>query len=314
MKPAAEAGLLRPLSLGEIFDRALTLYVRNFSTFTLITVVIVVPLAILQFVMGQQESASFSQLLAQIQHPAKTPPDTVSGVQTAWTIAFIFLAFVLNGFVLVTIAAAVGRLYRAQTPDWGACYRIALRRTGAICVTLLCELATFVLVIFAGAFAMGSVFILAFLLLRSSPALGVASIVAAFLVIVIWMVGIVLCYLAYAFALSALGAEENGVGSAIGAGFARIFNRTELLRATLLCLALVVIYFGYSLLAVSVAAVLAVMKLYFVYVLINALLSLVVTALLGILIAVYYFDVRVRREGLDMQAQIDSLQTLPSSP
>ena len=41
-------------------------------------------------------------------------------------------------------------------------------------------------------------------------------------------------------------------------------------------------------------------------------ISLVTTSFFGILLAVYYFDVRVRREGLDMQAQIDVLQPAAS--
>jgi hypothetical protein len=41
----------------------------------------------------------------------------------------------------------------------------------------------------------------------------------------------------------------------------------------------------------------------------QGIVTLISTAFLGLLIAVYYFDVRVRREGLDMQAEIERLAT-----
>jgi energy-converting hydrogenase Eha subunit C len=42
--------------------------------------------------------------------------------------------------------------------------------------------------------------------------------------------------------------------------------------------------------------------------LVSAVISIVTTGFIGVLLAVYYFDVRIRREGLDMQSAIDRLQ------
>ncbi|HEY9180348.1 MAG TPA: hypothetical protein VIO32_06480, partial [Candidatus Baltobacteraceae bacterium] len=56
------AALLRPLTMGEIFDRAITLYVRNFVPFSLIVLVVVVPSAVMQYFAGLHASATFTQL------------------------------------------------------------------------------------------------------------------------------------------------------------------------------------------------------------------------------------------------------------
>lgn len=314
MNPAGEPVLLRPLSLGEIFDRALTLYVRNIALFTAIALVLVVPLAIAQYFAGLYASGSFAQMIAQIQHPGSTPPQAVSAEQSMWTFLMIALAVVLNAFAVVAIAVAVANLYRGEPVDWRACYARALQRAGAIVVTLLAEIAIFVIGIFAGAFLMAMVFVIAFLLVRASPVLGVIAFVAAVLVAIAWFLGIVLCYLSFGFALSAVGIEERGVGSAIGTGFSRIFNRSELLRAVLICLALSVVYIGFAIVSVAVAGTLESLNLHIVNVIVNSLLSLVSTALLGVLLVVYYFDVRVRREGLDMQAQIEGLHPVATAP
>lgn len=314
MQTAGETVPLRPLSLGEIFDRALTLYVRNFVPLTLIVSVLVVPLAVVQYFVGLHESSSITQILAQIEHPGKTLPTADAAAIEGWDLLLIVLAVLFNAFTVVAIAAAVGRVYRGEAPQWRACWTAALQRTGAILVTLLCELGVFVCVVFIGAIAITIVFIIAALVVRSSAALGIAAFAVAFVVGIAWFLAIVLSYLAFGFAFNAIGVENAPVGAAVGSGFSRIFNRSELLRAVLICLALAVIYIGISVLSMSVAAVFEVMHLYPLVVIVSALLSLVMTALLGVLLVVYYFDVRVRREGLDMQADMASLQPVTSSP
>lgn len=313
MHPAGDPAALRPLSLGEIFDRALTLYVQNFALFTLIELVVVLPLGIAQYFIGLHESSSFAQIIAQIQHPRSAPAPTSVGA-TGWPLLIVVLAVVLNAFSIVAIAFAVARTYRGEPADWRASYAHALRRAPAILITLLTEGAAFMLTVFAGAFAMTAVFFVAFLSVRASPAIGVVAFIAGLLVGLVWFLGIVLCYLAFGFAFNAIGVEQAAIAGAIVSGFARIFNRSELLRAIVVCLALAVIYIGFSIVSVSLATTLETMHLHLVNVLVNSAISLVSTALLGVLLVVYYFDVRVRREGLDMQAQIEDLHPIVSSP
>lgn len=314
MKYAGEPSLLRPLSLGEIFDRAVTLYVRNFALFACIALVVVVPMAILQYFAGLQESANWAQILAQVQHPGKAPVAQQSGGEEAFAFGTIALAVVLGAFSMVAIARAIGALYRGERVEWGACYAVALRRTGAVALTLASEVLLFICLILTGGFAMGLVMVAAVFAVRASVPLGVAAFAALAAIVLLWLAGMLLSYLAFAFAFNAIGVEEVRFGTAIGQGFSRIFNRTEFLRALVICLALVAIYLGLTIVSVSLAAVLEMMKLHVLYVLVSALISLVTTAFIGILMAVYYFDVRVRREGLDVQAQIEELQPAVTTP
>jgi hypothetical protein len=48
---APSAVELRPLSIGEIFDRAVTLYVRNFVLFSLMMLTFIIPSAIGQYML-----------------------------------------------------------------------------------------------------------------------------------------------------------------------------------------------------------------------------------------------------------------------
>jgi hypothetical protein len=100
----------------------------------------------------------------------------------------------------------------------------------------------------------------------------------------------------------------------MGSGFSRIFNRSELLRACAVALAFVAMYVGLIVVQMSIAATFEAMNLHIVNVAITSVISLVTYSFLGILLAVYYFDVRVRREGLDMQAQIERLETAAGAP
>lgn len=304
---------LRPLSLGEIFDRAVTLYAQNAVLFTLIALVVVVPVAIVSYFAGMHNSAAFAQILDQIQHPNKTAPAANASGALGLTMIMVAAAIILGAFVIVAIATAVSELYRSGRCDFSSAYTYALRRSGAILVVLLCEIVAFFVIVFAGVIAMSVVLVAAFLLVKASTVLGVVAFVISIIAGVVMLFAILLCYIAFVFAFNALGIEDTGAWAAIARGFSRIFNRSELGRASLICLALVAIYLGLSVVSISVAALFEALNLHILEVLVSAVISLITTSFLGILLAVYYFDVRVRREGLDMQAEIAELQPTASA-
>ncbi|HLI96666.1 MAG TPA: hypothetical protein VKT72_11350 [Candidatus Baltobacteraceae bacterium] len=315
MHQPGDPALLRPLSLGEIFDRAVTLYVRNFAVVSLIALVVALPLAVVQFVAGLHQSATFLQILDQIQHPGKAPMPQSSGFETALFFAAIPLSIVLNSFMLVAIASAIGDLYRGERPEWTACYARAARRLGAIALALLGQFAVLLVLVFAGMFLMFTAFFIAFLFVRLSTALGIVAIVVAGIITLAWFLSMLLCYLAFGFAFNALGNEQTGGGGAILRGFGLVFNRSELLRALLVCLALMAIYIGLSAVAMGVAVLFEMVHMPLLYIAVNAVVSLITSAFVSVLLTVYYFDVRVRREGIDLQAQIHDLpQTAVSTP
>lgn len=308
------AALLRPLTLGEIFDRAVTLYVRNFVPISLIALVVVVPSAVLQYFAGLHASATFTQLLQQIENPKSTGVPPVMGADGAFAFSGLGVGIVLGAFVAVAIAVAISRLYNAQRIEWGACYLRAVSRTASILLLLLIEIVLLLVVIFAGGMAMGLVFVIATLIVSKYVALGIMAFIAGAVVILIWLIFLVLCYITFAFAFNALGVERANVLMAMGSGFSRIFNRSEVLRAALVALAFVAMYIGLVIVQMSVAMTLESLHLHVVNVAVSAMISLVTYSFLGILLAVYYFDVRVRREGLDVQAHMDRLEVAAGTP
>jgi len=305
---------LRPLSIGEIFDRAVTLYVRYFGVFSAIVLVVVLPLAVLQYFAALQNSRTFVEVIDQLQHPGRVSSVQDSGTAEAIALGIIAGALLLRSYAIVAIAAAVGRLYAERSAEAAACLRHALRHAGAVVLTCLCEIAVVASAAFVGAMILGFVLVAAVLLVQKSAVLGIIAFIAAALLSLAWLAGLLLCFLAFEFAFTAIGAENAAAGAAISHGFSRIFTRSEIGRALLFCLAFAAVYLGQTLLLVSVAVTLLWLKLPLMEVVVSALTSFFATAVLGVLIVVYYFDVRVRREGLDIQKQLDALQlrTLPS--
>ena len=68
---------LRPLGFGEIFDRAVTLYIRNFVPFAAIVMVLVLPLAILQYYLDRAAQPQFDAILKILTNPGHTAPPNI---------------------------------------------------------------------------------------------------------------------------------------------------------------------------------------------------------------------------------------------
>ena len=78
---------LRPLGFGEIFDRAITLYVRNFLPFFAIVLVLIVPLGIVQYSLDSSQSAqsyaAIDTLMRVLQHPGAKSADASDALRIA---------------------------------------------------------------------------------------------------------------------------------------------------------------------------------------------------------------------------------------
>ncbi len=301
---------LRPLGIGEIFDRAVTLYVRNFPLFVIISAFLVVPVTIVDYFVTVQNSGALTQILAQVQHPQRTPAAT--GPFGLWFLVLILISIFVTPFMYVAMASALGRIYDGQSAGWREAYAVAFRHTVSILVTAVFQLVIFAVAAFAGAIAIGLAFVAAFLLVRVSVPLGVIMIVLAAALGIAYILFLLLCYVSIALAFDAIGIEQAPFGQAISSGFARVFNRREIGKATLVCLAFLAVQIG---LLIVVAVLNSLIEAFLhqpvLETILQGVISLATTGFIGVLIAVYYFDVRIRREGLDMQAAIDQLQAQP---
>jgi len=311
MSLAGDALLLRPLSIGEIFDRAVTLYVRHFALFTLIMLAVLLPLTILSY-FGTFGNTSYQQILQQATHPGRAAPaPSITTMLQFEGVLFlvVVLQLFLQPFANVAIAAAVGALYRAERPTWPQSYAVALRRWPAMLGTAFMEIIILGAIVFAGSFVFGLMVVIGVVVTRGSVAAAVVLGIVAVLLLIAWLAIIVLCFIALGFAFNAIGVEGSAAFTAIGLGFARIFDRRELGRASLVVLAVGAIYIGIYLVFFALFGLIQALAHSFALVELATMpISLVSSTFIALLFAVYYFDVRVRREGLDMQAALDRLE------
>jgi hypothetical protein len=101
--------------------------------------------------------------------------------------------------------------------------------------------------------------------------------------------------------------EERGVLESLLLGFTRIFNRAEFWRALLFAIAAGATVFGGSMIFGVLAIAAALVHLPALQAIIEGLARAVITPFAVVLLAVYYFDVRIRREGFDLEASLERL-------
>ncbi len=303
---AAQDVRLRPLSTGEIFDRAITLFVRNLPPFLIVSAFVAVPFAVGQYFLTAG-GGGWVQVVEQTQHPKIVPVVPMSPL-----VSIMLLGVLMQPFCYVAIAALVGRLYRGEPLDWRAGYAVAFRRTGGIVLTIFVGIAVYMsfLIVFMIVSVAGVGVTAA--LLRALWPLGVISgaITAALAIAaILWLF---LMFLALGLAFNAIGIEQTPAGTAISEGFARVFGSWK--KALVIVLALGAVQIGAMFLAMALQGL---SEAVFHSALLDGALSGTLTlfsgAFFGVLLGVYYFDVRVRREGLDVEDALDRLTAQPQA-
>ncbi|MDP9025550.1 MAG: hypothetical protein M3N13_09275 [Candidatus Eremiobacteraeota bacterium] len=308
---ATPAFPLRALGIGEIFDRAVTIYVRNFVVFTLMVLTLLAPYSVVEYFAIPDSGASFAKTIDTIQHPEKHAKDSTMPPATLSVIIAAVLVLVLfSPFVASAVAFGVAAVYQGKRPDYLASFSAVFRRWLTILGTALVEM----LVLFGTYTAMAVVVAIAVVVaaLAVRPALPVA--IALFALAAVLLLGTILILLVlllnYIFATYAATLENVNVGGAIASGFRRIFNKKEFGKALLMGLAYLALQLGVLTLSGTIGVVLLyVVKNYALQLAVSAVISSALTAFLSIVVAVYYYDVRTRAEGLDLE---DDLRRLTS--
>lgn len=315
-EPGAKKALameLRPLGFGEIFDRAVTLYIRNFVPFVAIAMVLVLPLALLSYVLDVGSQPDFDAMIRVFENPAiartqHLPTIFDSPGIVAVSAIILLLSYAVWPFVLNAVAVGVGRLYRNRPVEFRACYGVVLARWPQILGVIAVEL----LVLMGWYFGVVLLAVAAVLLTLS---LGAALPVFAPVVGLVAVVGIIILMLpllaplvvALWFAMYGVVIEERGVIESITLGFARVFNRAEFWRAMLFALAVCAIAVGASTMFSMLGMVAAIFHLPLLQTIIQALPMAIVNPFAVVIIAIYYFDVRIRREAFDLEAGLERL-------
>lgn len=303
---------LRPLGFGEIFDRAVTLYIRNFIPFAGIVAVLIVPLAILQYILDTLEGPQLDAMIQILEHPERArtehlPTVLDSPASIAITFVSVFVAYLIWPFALNAVAVGVARLYRGKPVEFRACYEAVLHRwLGVIAmlgIELLVLLGWYLATIIVGVAAA----LVTAPFIAAAPALIAVMVILVVIVVLAMLVLLAPLAVALAFCMYGVVIEERSVGNAVALGFARVFNRNEFWRSVLFALAAGAIVMGASLMISTISLVVIFAHLFFLEVLLDSLARAAIAPFGVVLLAVYYFDVRIRREGYDLEVGLDRL-------
>ena len=304
---------MRPLSLGELLDRAFHLYFKHIAAFTAMVAIVVVPSTILSYYQSRDLfDAYFSTIQHAIQSPSATPDlaklrnyvpnDSLLGLQYG----LLFFGFPV---AQAAVIAAVSRAYLGLPVLVADSYRFALRRWFAMLVLLVLWVIFAFIAVFAVALIIGfgaalAVAVGAFL--GPNVLLGV---IAAVILIGVGAGAVVLTimmYLIAAMSFIAVVVEQVDPVKAFGDAFARMFSTGQFWRGFALALALAGVEIGVSLVTVG-GGMLAgyLLKSPAVYIVTAGMTSLFFTPFAIVAAAVFYYDVRIRREGYDLQMLAD---------
>ncbi len=302
--PKARAVELRPLDLGKIFERAVALYCANFLVLVAIAAASVVPVSLVQYLVLLRERPVIDATLNVLQHPGHVQTEHATTLFNSPTILAVVLASAVFGYYMLAFAvgafaAGVGRLYSGGTIRFADAYDAVLRRWPAV-----------VAIVGFAILALVAAYTCAVLLL-AIPIVGAAALATQWFSAVVAFAATTMVF-AIAFALLcilAIGAcalctavvESTPATWAIRLTAARILNRGEFGRAMLCAFGVAAI----GLLAstvVDAAAFIGLARWQGAYATLDAAQRILVVPFLSLVLVVYYFDVRLRYEGFDLDA------------
>lgn len=295
---------LRPRTLAEMFDRGVSLYGRNFSALVGIVGVTVVPLALLQYPVTRIEQPQLDALFRLFEHPEladsrRIPAPFNSPTALALSILLTLLEYLMWAFSLSAIAEGVARLYRGETIEFAVCWRAVLRRWPSIAAVLGLALLSLIV---CDATAVALVMILVSLAVLLAPAsLPFMAPVAMLLALLAAALTPALLAMPSAFGFYASTIESLGAVAALRVGFSRIFTRAEFGRSLICSVTVGALVFG-CFAILDVCALLGLARWAAAYVALDAAARTFLMPFVGLVLALYYFDVRVRHEGFDLES------------
>jgi hypothetical protein len=118
-----DAAALRPLTMGQILDRAVRLYRRNFATFTGIVAIMLVPLSIIQLIASIINVPATLEAAEQLNELSQSTANPFLSIMQAMTtstggvVSYVILLLsiiLVNGLATAALARAVGNSYLGE--------------------------------------------------------------------------------------------------------------------------------------------------------------------------------------------------------
>jgi len=303
---------LRPLSLAELLDRSFGLYRRHFLLFA--GILALPSLVMLVISVGLQ----FLEAPPSVSPGAPPDPSQMLGA-VVWGFAVFAVLMILYWFTyavaLGASTAAVSEIYRGKTPTIAESYGAMRGKVGRL-AWLLFQVFVRIVVVMLLVMAVAGFFL--GLLSVFSPVLGALAFVVAFC-----LGGLGVCWVAlrYAVAVPPAVLEDSTALESIARSVE--LTRGSLWRVVVLFVFAVVI--GYAGLMLTqgpffVAAIAAGPEtttgfwLNLCGVITGSIASILTGPLAVVAMAVLYYDLRIRKEGLDLEIMIADLRGEPSLP
>lgn len=313
---------LRPLGIGEVLDRAVTLCVRHFVALASIFVVYAIPYAVVQYYATRDVSNVMSTLATVLQSPAarRDPHAIVDALGTTphlngWYPLLGMLAFFVGPLPAAALIVACDAFYFKRTISLADAYRAALGRwLPLVGVNLLFLVAGIVL--YAAVVLLAIALVLAIVAATAAlHALGVAfavvivlavSIVALAFFVVVTLAVQVSYFTCVVEGASAIVAFSRGIGRVFGAGLG---------RSLLVGIAFFAIAIGIGLVAlVGESVVVGVLHNSAAGTAYSTVVRVATAAFTTAFIAIFYYDLRVREEGFDLAYAADAARDTSLAP
>jgi len=315
--------VLRPLGLGEMLDRAVTLCVRHFALFSLIFVVYAIPVAILQYFGTADQAKMWGPLTdilraqaagKSIDPSALSKAFSQSPVLNVWTGLWLVTLIFVSPLPTIALIDAAANLYLGASITFERAYRTALDRwlpvIGINLLYVACGTGLYIVVFFV-------VFIVALGLFAIVKIAGAAAIAIAVILGIVVSLGLcaagLLVVLSVQISYFGCVVEKMPFITAFSRGISRVFVGAALRRSLLAGLAYVAILIGISLVSVvGVSLLFGLLKSNVAGTIYETIVRVATAAFTTAFLTIFYFDLRVRSEGLDLQVAAGG-EALPSS-
>jgi hypothetical protein len=314
---------LRPLGLGELLDRAVALCVNNFVPLSLIFLVYAIPLGLVQY-FATKDVTSFLQVFtdavgAQGSGAKAGDPTALQRALAAapplngWYPLLIALVFFAGPLPTAALIEATSARYMNRSSGFAEAYGVALARwaplLGINVLYLLAGAILYVAVVLgAVALALGLVYVTAAL-----HWLGIAILVViGVTVTVAGLAFFVVAALALQISYFTCVVEREGPVTSFGRGIRRVFVGVGLKRSLLVGVAFFAIAIAIGIVsAIGEAAIFAALRNTAVGAAYSTIVRIATAAFTTAFLAIFYFDLRVREEGLDLQLAAQAAQLQP---
>jgi len=313
---------LRPLGLGELLDRAVTLCVRQFVPFALIYVAFAIPLGFVKFFASKNLTTVIQtfadQLKAQSSGHAPDPSAysaafAQAGDNFGWTGALFALTFFVGPLATAALIAATSATYLGGRATFADAYRTGLSRwLPMLGINIFYAVAGGVLYMVAIVIALLLFFALGAITLAAHT-LGIAiSIVVGLAVAIVLIAVAVIVALALNVSYFSCVVERENVIVAFASGIGRVFSGVGIKRSLLVGSAYVAVIVGISIVsALGQGVLVGLVRSELAGAIFTTLVAVATAAFLTAFMTIFYYDLRVREEGLDLQMAASSVLGAP---